>query len=301
MTALNIADLHRSFGGRKVIDGLSLQVPDHSIFGFIGPNGAGKTTTMKMVLGLLKPDSGTIEVCGKRVSYGQTKTNRFIGYLPDVPEFYGYMNPREYLQLCGRITGMRTEETKARTDELLTLVDLDETNQKIAGFSRGMKQRLGIAQALLNEPRLLLCDEPTSALDPAGRKEILDILSKIRSTTTVVFSTHVLSDVERICDRIAVINRGNIVLYGPLESIKASRSRSGYLAEFAHEADLARYRTAWLETHDAASLICTSLEARFASDDSAEIIALFARLAMAPLRFETLEPSLEDLFMEVVK
>lgn len=301
MTALNIADLHRSFGGHKVIDGLSLCVPDHSVFGFIGPNGAGKTTTMKMVLGLLKPDDGTIEVCGEKVSYGETKTNRFIGYLPDVPEFYGYMNPREYLQLCGRITGMRKADISSRTDELLALVGLEETNRKIAGFSRGMKQRLGIAQALLNEPRLLLCDEPTSALDPAGRKEILEILSKIRSTTTVVFSTHVLSDVERICDRIAVIDKGSIVLSGLLDDIKANRRQSEYLVEFGCEADRARYRTAWLEHHDASSITYAGLDARIVSTEGAEIIDVLARLEIAPRRFEAAESSLEDLFMEVVK
>lgn len=301
MAALDIVDLRRSFGDHTVIDGLTLQVPDHSVFGFIGPNGAGKTTTMKMILGLLKPESGTIEVCGERVAYGETKTNRFIGYLPDVPEFYGYMNPREYLRLCGRITGMRPSNISARTDELLELVGLEETTRKIAGFSRGMKQRLGIAQALLNKPRLLLCDEPTSALDPAGRKEILDIVSKVRSTTTVVFSTHVLSDVERICDRIAVIDRGTIVLSGPIDDIKASRKQSGYLVDFACEADLVRYQTAWLENHDAGSFTCTNLEVRFTSADSTEIIALFARIGIAPLRFEAMESSLEDLFMEVVK
>jgi ABC-2 type transport system ATP-binding protein len=301
MAALDIADLHRSFGERKVIDGLGLHVPEHSIFGFIGPNGAGKTTTMKMILGLLKPDSGTIEVCGEKASYGETRTNRFIGYLPDVPEFYGYMDPREYLRLCGRITGMPKQRIDARTNELLELVGLDGATQKIAGFSRGMKQRLGIAQALLNEPRLLLCDEPTSALDPVGRKEILGILAKIRDTTTVVFSTHVLSDVERICDRIAVLDQGKIVLSGLLDDIKASRSRPGYLIEFALEADLACYREAWLKGHDAASVTCTGLDAHIASADGVELIGLFAQLEIAPLRFEALESSLEDLFMEVVK
>jgi ABC-2 type transport system ATP-binding protein len=164
-----------------------------------------------------------------------------------------------------------------------------------------MKQRLGIAQALLNEPRLLLCDEPTSALDPVGRKEILGILAKIRDTTTVVFSTHVLSDVERICDRIAVLDQGKIVLSGLLDDIKASRSRPGYLIEFALEADLACYREAWLKGHDAASVTCTGLDAHIASADGVELIGLFAQLEIAPLRFEALESSLEDLFMEVVK
>src|SRR5690606_30013665 len=124
-------------------------------------NGAGKTTTMKMVVGLLKPDAGEIFVCGEKVSYGETKTNRNIGYLPDVPEFYGYLRPMEYLKLCGQITGMSGKETREKSEEMLSLVGLADAKRKIGGFSHGMKQRLGIAQALLNEPKLLICDEPT--------------------------------------------------------------------------------------------------------------------------------------------
>ena len=189
MDILQIQNLSKSFGNHKVIDNLSFVVPEHSIFGFIGQNGAGKTTTMKMVLGLLKADSGSISVCGEKVSFGQTKTNQYIGYLPDVPEFYSYMRPKEYLKLCGEITGLPNEKIKRRSEELLTLVGLQDVNKKIGGFSRGMKQRLGIAQALLNEPKLLICDEPTSALDPVGRKEILDILQQVKGKSTVVFST----------------------------------------------------------------------------------------------------------------
>ncbi|MGI6106243.1 MAG: ABC transporter ATP-binding protein [Raoultibacter sp.] len=154
---LEISGLSKSFGAHQVIQDLDLSVPQGSVFGFIGPNGSGKTTTMKMVLGLLRPDSGSIRVCGEKVSYGETKTNHYIGYLPDVPEFYGYMTPREYLQLCGQITGMRKSAIAQKSAELLSLVGLDTGKRKIAGFSRGMKQRLGIAQALLNDPRLLIC------------------------------------------------------------------------------------------------------------------------------------------------
>lgn len=213
MGILEIRNISKSFGDNKVLDGLSFSVPENSIFGFVGQNGAGKTTTMKMILGLLKADSGSISVCGEKVSFGQTKTNRDIGYLPDVPEFYSYMRPKEYLKLCGEITGLPNEKIKARSEELLTLVGLQGINKKIGGFSRGMKQRLGIAQALLNEPRLLICDEPTSALDPLGRKEILDILQQVKGKTTVIFSTRILSDVERVCDQVAVLHKGKLALW----------------------------------------------------------------------------------------
>jgi ABC-2 type transport system ATP-binding protein len=180
MDMLRISGLRKRFGEKEVLCGLDLTVPAGSIFGFIGKNGAGKTTTMKTVLGLVRADAGQIEVAGERVVYGQTATNRHIGYLPDVPEFYGFMNAAEYLTLCGEITGMPRPEIASRSRELLSLVGLDGERHRIRGYSRGMKQRLGIAQALLNRPQLLICDEPTSALDPVGRKEILDLLLSVR-------------------------------------------------------------------------------------------------------------------------
>jgi ABC-2 type transport system ATP-binding protein len=192
--ALAVRGVSKSFGGKKVLDGISFSVPENCVFGFIGANGAGKTTTMRLILGLLRADGGEIEVCGERVSFGRARTNRFIGYLPDVPEYYGYMRADEYLRLCGKIAESGGAEVSAgsgseagaetRIAELLEFVGLAEardTRKKIGGFSRGMKQRLGVAQALLNKPKLLICDEPTSALDPVGRKEILGLLSSIMS------------------------------------------------------------------------------------------------------------------------
>jgi len=214
MDILTITGLEKSFGSQRVLDDLSFSVPEGSIYGFIGKNGSGKTTTMKIILGLLQADAGEISVCGEKVRYGDTRTNRFIGYLPDVPEFYGFMTAKEYLRLCGEITGMPTALIQTKSEELLDLVGLADVKKRIGTFSRGMKQRLGIAQALLNEPRLLICDEPTSALDPIGRREILDILLKVKERTTVLFSTHVLTDVEAICDRVGILDGGKLVLTG---------------------------------------------------------------------------------------
>ncbi len=206
---MNILELNRvdkRFGSREVLKGLSFSVPEHTIYGFIGENGAGKTTTMKLILGLLPLDGGEIRVCGEPVRYGQTKTNRHIGYLPDVPEFYGYLTPVEYLTLCGSIAGMQPEELKNRTAELLSLVGLEQSAaRRINGFSRGMKQRLGIAQALIHRPKLLVCDEPTSALDPAGRKDVIDVLKAIKHQTRCCPPRYPL-DVERICDEIGLLH-----------------------------------------------------------------------------------------------
>ena len=231
MDILKITSLHKSFGDKKVLCGLDLCVPEHSVFGFVGRNGAGKTTTMKAILGLLKIDEGEIYVAGERVVYGQTPTNRFIGYLPDVPEFYSFMTAREYLTLCGESLNMKKDDITARTEELLTLVGLENENHRIRGFSRGMKQRLGIAQALFARPKLLICDEPTSALDPIGRKEILDLLYSVREQTTVLFSTHILSDVERICTEVALINDGKIAMAGTVDELKRITSSEQFAIE----------------------------------------------------------------------
>ena len=237
MSVLSIKGLSKSFGNNKVIDNISFDVPEGSVFGFIGANGAGKTTTMRMILGLLPSDSGEIYVCGENVSFGATATNRFIGYLPDVPEFYGYMRPLEYLNLCGELVGLKKDEISKRSIELLEMVGLSDANKKIKSFSRGMKQRLGVAQALINNPKLLICDEPTSALDPIGRKDILDILHELKGKTTVIFSTHILSDVERICDRLAVIHKSNIVLESSLSELKLERKSRAIELEFGDETD----------------------------------------------------------------
>jgi len=301
MDILIIENLSKSFGNNKVIDGLSFSVPEHSIYGFIGQNGAGKTTTMKMILGLLKVDSGKVVVCGEAVSFGQTKTNEYIGYLPDVPEFYPYMRPKEYLKLCGDITGMSADKIKSRSDELLVLVGLNGVNKKIGSFSRGMKQRLGIAQALLNEPKLLICDEPTSALDPIGRKEILDILLAVKGRTTVVFSTHILADVERICDHAAVLNNGRLALCGTLSELKAKHKADSLLIEFATSADKDKFIALFDMTNYTQTEISVIIHAGNIAATQTAVIELLAKEKLLPQKLEVAEPTIESLFLEVVQ
>lgn len=305
MSILEISGLYKNFGQNKVVQNLNLSVPEHTIFGFVGQNGAGKTTTMKMVLGLLKPTKGEIKVCGEKVSYGETKTNKKIGYLPDVPEFYGYMRPKEYLNLCGEITGLSKSETKKRSEELLKLVGLSEVNRKIAGFSRGMKQRLGIAQALLNKPTLLICDEPTSALDPMGRKEILDILYTVKKETTVIFSTHILSDVERICDHVAILHEGNIKMEGTLSDIKNAHKHNSFLIEFGHMNQCEKFMDLLKAESDHLSWdqkgIAITVHVKELEKEGQKLLALLEKNGITPWKFEVVEPNLESLFLEVVK
>lgn len=305
MNILEIEGLRKKFGAHQVLDGLNILVPEHSVFGFLGKNGAGKTTTMKIVLGLLKADAGEVRVLGEKVEYGQTSTNRFVGYLPDVPEFYSYMTPKEYLRLCGRITGMTDKQIMRKSEELLELTGLKGVKKRIGGFSRGMKQRLGIAQALFNEPKLLICDEPTSALDPVGRREVLDIMEQVREKTTVIFSTHVLSDVERICDRVAVLNDGKTVMEGTLGEIKERHRKNSLLIEFTRKESMDRFMEEPLfrqllkqSKREGSQIIIHTKDIEQAE---AEIIRGLNETRLLPSRLEILEPSLEGLFMEAIQ
>jgi ABC-2 type transport system ATP-binding protein len=298
MDMLRITGLYKRFGDKEVLKGLDLTVPEGSIFGFIGVNGAGKTTAMKTVLGLLKADGGEIYVNGERVVYGQTATNRHIGYLPDVPEFYGFMTAPEYLDFCGEISGMSKTETAGRRDELLTLVGLQDEKHRVGGFSRGMKQRLGIAQALLNRPKLLICDEPTSALDPVGRKEILDILLLVREQTTVLFSTHILSDVERVCTDVALLNNGVVEIQGSMSEIKTRFRTDGYTLETANEADRNAILLAFPTVKAAEGNVLTLTEQDTPVFD---VLRFVADQQIPLLKWERSEPTLESLFMEVTR
>lgn len=297
MDMLRITDLRKSFGDKEVLRGLTLTVPEHSIYGFIGKNGAGKTTTMKTVLGLLKADSGEIMVNGEKVVYGQNDANRYIGYLPDIPEFYSFMTAKEYLRFCGEITGMNSEEIEERIEELIALVGLANETHRIKGFSRGMKQRLGIAQALLCRPKLLICDEPTSALDFIGRKEILDILLAIKDQTTVLFSTHILSDVERICTDVAFLKDGVVNIQGKLSDIKARYRSNEYVIETENDSDIFILRNAFPEAKEIDRNKVTFSEDKHSAFD---ILRFVANNRISLLKLERLEPNLEDLFMEVM-
>jgi len=298
MNVLAIQNLKKNFGSKEVLCGLDLSVPEHSIFGFIGKNGAGKTTTMKAILGFLKSDSGEIYVMGEKVYFGQTSTNRYIGYLPDVPEFYSYMTPLEYLNLCGEVSGMNKSDIAMKSNELLDLVGLGHEHHRIKGFSRGMKQRLGIAQALLNCPKLLICDEPTSALDPAGRKEILDILLAVKEQTTVLFSTHILSDVERICTEAAFLSDGKIAMQGTIAELRNKRSSDGFIIETVQKeaADTLIKAFGELQRTEQNAIVFHGSEERFFA-----IMQYVAENRIPVQRIEQIEPTLESLFLEVTK
>ncbi len=293
---LEIKNLKKSFGNKEVLRDVSFSIPEGSIFGFVGVNGAGKTTTMKIILGLLAADEGEVHVCGEKVVGNGEKTNHYLGYLPDVPEYYPYMNAREYLEFIGEIAGF-TGNIKSRAEELLELVGLkNDAKRRIKGYSRGMKQRLGIAQALLAKPRLLICDEPTSALDPVGRKEILDLLSAAKSETTVLFSTHILSDVERVADEIAMLHEGRIKFSGKTADIIAENVSPEYILELSAPEDYAKLFAAFPglnpENDEFAQIIIPSKELALG------ITRYLGETGTVPLKFEKKESDLESIFMK---
>lgn len=296
MNMLTLTHVAKNFGEKQVLRDVSFAVPEHTVFGFVGPNGAGKTTAMKLILGLLTISEGEIMVDGMPVRYGNTPTNRVVGYLPDVPEFYSYMTPPEYLRFCGEISGMPAKEIKSRSEELLRLVGLKDETHRIKGFSRGMKQRLGVAQALFGHPKLLICDEPTSALDPAGRKELLDILTAAKEETTVLFSTHILSDVEHICDQMAFLYDGKIALQGTLDEVRKRRKASAVTVETEQPEDTELLRQAfpYLKISGKRSLVLEEAERL------PEVLHYIADRRLPIMRIERQEATLSDLFMEVV-
>ncbi len=223
--ALRIEGLSKTyrlgFRMRRVValDGLSLRVEEGSIFGFVGPNGAGKSTTIKILVGLIAPSRGTARIFGEPI--GDPASRRVVGYLPENPAFHDFLRPLEVLRLLGRLSGLSGRGLDRRAEEVLDLVGLsDARDLTVRKFSKGMVQRLGLAQAVLHDPPLLILDEPMSGLDPMGRKDVRDLIVALRRRgKTIFFSTHILNDVETICDRVGMVLRGGLVAEGSLASL----------------------------------------------------------------------------------
>jgi ABC-2 type transport system ATP-binding protein len=219
---IEVRGLTKQFGPVMALRGLDLEVPTGSVFGFLGPNGAGKTTALSILVGLSRPTAGEVRVLGSDAVKDGMAVRRRIGFLRQDPRFYNWMTGRETLQFTGRFFDLDVNECDHLADELLDLVDLfGAADRKMAGYSGGMRQRLGIAQALMGRPEVLLLDEPSSALDPAGRFEVLQIMARLAGRTTILYSTHILQDVERVADHVAIISEGQRVLQAPMRELLA--------------------------------------------------------------------------------
>ena len=302
--AIELRGLTKRFGDAIALDGVDLVVRPGVVFGFLGRNGAGKTTALRILSGLARPTAGTAHVLGHDVERATDAVRARIGFLPDVPGFYPWMTAREYLEFAGRLFGLDKATLDARATALLEMAGLASVTTRVGGFSRGMKQRLGIAQALINAPSLLMLDEPTSALDPIGRREVLEMVASLRGRTTVFFSTHILADVERVCDAVAILERGRVVASAGVAELTARATANRLIVEVEDSVAAAAVAgalagRAWLKSIEtdgrALHLAVSDLPSA-----QREIPAAIAAAGMALRRFEIGETSLEDVFVELV-
>jgi ABC-2 type transport system ATP-binding protein len=300
--------LTKRYGTVLALDGLDLDVPRGSVFGLLGPNGAGKTTSIRLLTGLARPSGGTATVAGIEIGLDRPELHRRLGYLDQDPRFYSWMEGRELLELTGRLSGLRGAALTARVAEVLDLVGLRAVaRRRIGGWSGGMRQRLGIAQALIHRPQVVFLDEPVSSLDPEGRRSLLELIGGLRGETTVILSTHVLGDVERVCDRVAILDRGRLVIEGPLEALLAEHARPIFLLDPdpGQEAAVAALR-ARLAATTWATDVTAAVDGRIrvvvsdADAAAAGILPLVVEAGVRLASFERARPSLEDVFLELV-
>ncbi len=241
-------NLSKAYKGVQALKNLNLTVKQHSIFGFLGPNGAGKTTTIKLLLGQVRPTGGSAQIFGLDIQRQSIAIRKRIGYLAQDPRYYDNMTARETLRFTTRFfySGV-PPEIEERIEETLELVGLeDKADRSIKGFSGGERQRLGIAQAQVNYPDLLILDEPAAALDPQGRHDVLEVMERLRKHTTIFYSTHILSDVQRISDTVAIMDHGQLIAQAPIEELLNSNSAPVYTLALKGETEKVRLRLAGL-------------------------------------------------------
>jgi len=292
----------------RALDDLSLTVERGEIFGFLGANGAGKTTTLKILMRLVYPSAGRARILGHDID--DVRMHRAIGYLPENPYFYDYLTAREFLNYCAELFGYRAAARRARTEEMLARVHLDEAawDKQLRKLSKGMLQRVGLAQSIIGDPEIVFLDEPMSGLDPVGRREARDLIASLRTEGRTVFlCSHILSDVEVLCDRIAIMKRGQLVETGRIEELRernagASDNQSNQfeimLAGVGVEA-LARL----LPSLDQSNLSSTASGARIEVANEREIDEVLAALRQTGGRLVSIQPvreSLEELFIREV-
>lgn len=301
--AIRCDDLHKSYGKFEALKGLDLTVPMHSIFGLLGPNGAGKSTTIKLLTRQIAPSAGQAWVAGVPITGQRADVRSRIGYLSEQPAFYPWMSGREFLDFIGELFGLSLSMRRKRRDELLELVGLTSAGRrKIGGYSHGMRQRLGIAQALINRPEVLFLDEPVSALDPIGRKDVLELLARLKGQSTVFFSSHILTDVDRICDEIAVLDHGMLLAKDTTLALKEQYAQPIITVKLETDAQVL---VNLLEQESYVQKVeVNGEEARVLVSDLAMAkqrlpeCLINARLTL--LRYEVALPTLEDVFVRLI-
>jgi ABC-2 type transport system ATP-binding protein len=289
---------------------LTLQVHRNSIFGFLGPNGAGKTTTIKLLLGLIHPTAGSANVFGLDIVHDSVAIRSHVGYLPQDPRYYEHMTAREILRYTARFFFRDPKvEIEKRVAETLALVGLDDkADRPIKGFSGGERQRLGIAQAQVNYPDLLILDEPAASLDPMGRRDVLEVMERLRVHTTIFYSTHILDDVQRVSDTVAILNHGDLVAYGPIQELLAAGDGNVYTVTMTGDVDSAYQRVSaqsWVtgiqvNARNGATAWNVSVTDRAAAE--AHLLRLLlADEQMRVTDFRRRQYELEDVFLKIVE
>ena len=285
---------------RKVrsLDNLSLTVNQGEIFGYLGANGAGKTTTLKLLMRLIFPTGGSAKILGRDIS--DVQMHQRIGYLPENPYFYDYLTARELLDYCGRIFGLGADERRKRASDLLARVRLDEKrwDTQLRKFSKGMLQRVGLAQSLVNDPEIVFLDEPMSGLDPVGRREVRDLIASLRDEGKTVFMcSHILSDIEVLCDRVAILKRGRLSQSGPLDELRQREGEQNRMEVLATGTDATTLNT-HLPNHE---ITPTPRGLRVEIDDETEIDLVMSALRKSGGKLLSVQPikqSLEELFLD---
>lgn len=297
---LQVERLGKHYDGTRAVDDLTFRVDEGRCVGLLGANGAGKTTTLRMLAGLLSPSAGTIRFAES--DGGDIRDS--IGYLPQYPAFPNWMSGLEFLVYAGRLARLSKAEATARARETLERVGLrDAAKRRVGGYSGGMKQRLGIAQAIVHRPKLLILDEPVSALDPLGRRDVLELMQELREETTIVLSTHLLHDAQAICDDVLIMRGGRLVLSGELSAILNERRQA------VLHVKLSAPREAWVRSLSDRPYVSevqthsTGLEIRVSDLERAKASLLrdIADNGIPIDRFEVGQPTLEDLFLEAVR
>jgi len=303
-------NLGKRYGAVQALDGVDLVVPKHSIFGFLGPNGAGKTTLMKILLGLSRPTAGSATIFGQDIASDSLAIRERIGYLPQHPRFIETMTARENLEYTAQFFFKGPKGgIQQRCAEMLELVGLeDKADRLIKGFSGGEKQRLGIALAQVNYPDLLILDEPASALDPLGRQAVLEVMDRLRKYTTIFYSTHILDDVQRVSDTVAILNRGKLITSGPIEGILNGRDGVMYTVGLKHAAPGLDQRLKQLPWVIGARMVQRNgIDLwEVAVSDEAEAQSQLLRFVLSDqeimvTEFNRKKHELEEVFVEIVK
>lgn len=301
---IKVVNINKKYGDFEVLKNISFEIKKGTIYGFLGPNGAGKTTTMNILSGLIDFNGGEIYLDGEDFKKNKRQLLRKVGYLPQNPVFYNYMNANEYLHFIGEIANISEKNIKERTIELLDIVKLrPAAKRKIGQYSGGMKQRLGIAVALFNKPEIVFLDEPTSKLDPEGRMEILEFIKDLKSAGTTVFlSTHILSDVERVCDNVSILDRGQILISDNLENLKNKYIQPIFDIEFEKQyvnIDKILLGFKWVES---VSILGNKVSIYVNNLDIAksELLKLLVQGENNVLSYNLRKSNLEDIFIRLV-